>query len=500
MKLNLIATFGKKLMEFLGRFADCFKRAKAQDLLQAYVAGQLSSIPRKSIEPMALATGTPPRTLQRFVESLPWDEEKLRDRCQRIVAQEHAHPQAIGLIDESGSPKSGRDTAGAARQWCGRTGKVDNCVVAVHLCYATDDFHCLLDSALYLPETWTNDPIRRKKTHIPDDVVFRTKPQIAQTEIERSLAHDIQVAAWTFDEAYGRDPKFLDFLDQRDQTFVGEVPANFRGWLRTPVVLRRAPKNAPRRSRRRKYPRVGRKTPTCEVQDLVRYSPVFRRQKWQRFHIKESQKGPVVWEVKWARFYRQTAEGLPSEAACLIVARNVLNPDEIKYFVANEVPQTNPQSPKAAKANDEKQVTVTWLLWVAFRRWPVEQCFRESKKELGMDHFEVRGWRCIHRHYYLTQLTHLFCARIRQEYAATPEVGQLTVQQVRRAVNTWLETADLSPAARQRRFELEEKTLRYHQRRNEQARKSHTKTRTEQLAAMDIHVRDLPCCIPLEDP
>ena len=90
---------------------------------------------------LALATGTPPRTLQRFVESLSWDEEKLRDRCQVIVAQDHAHPQAIGLIDESGVPKSGNDTAGAARQWCGYLEKVDNCVVMVHTAYATDDFH-----------------------------------------------------------------------------------------------------------------------------------------------------------------------------------------------------------------------------------------------------------------------------------------------------------------------------------------------------------------------
>ena len=224
-----------------------------------------------------------------------------------------------------------------------------------------------------------------------------------------------------------------------------------------------------------------RKIPACEVQDLVRYSPVFQRQKWQRFHIKESDKGPVVWEVKWARFYRQTADGLPSEPGCLIVARNVLNPDEVKYFVANQVPTTGEET-----TDEDKPVTLIWLLWVAFRRWPVEQCFRESKNELGMDHYEVRGWRCIHRHYYITQLSHLFCARIRQEYAATSQLGRLTVEQVRRAVNTWLSTADLPPAARQRRLEQEQNTLRYYQRRAEQARKSHTKTRLKELAALGI--------------
>ena len=501
MKLEQIAALGSKLADFLKRFTDCFKREKCQDLMQAYVSGQLSSCQRKSIEPMALAVGVAPRTLQRFVESLPWDEEKLRDCCQVIVAQDHSHPQAIGLVDESGTAKSGNDTAGVARQWCGRTGKVDNCTVAVHTCYATPDFHCLLDSDQYLPQAWVQDRERREKAHIPEDVVFRTKPQIAQAQIGHALANGIWVAAWTFDEAYGRDPNLLDFLDRHEQTFVGEVPANFRGWVRTPVVLCQAPKNASRRSRRKKYPRVARKIPACEVQNLVRYSPVFRRQKWQRFHIKESDKGPVVWEVKWARFYRQTAARLPSEPGCLIVARNVLHPDEVKYFVANEVPQFHEETAAeqaGAETGEEAAVTLTWLLWVAFRRWPVEQCFRESKNELGMDHYEVRGWRCIHRHYYLTQLTHLFCARIRQEYAATPDVGELTVQQVRRAVNTWLATWDLPPAARQRRLKQEEKTQEYYQRRNDHAHKSHTKTRTEQLLALGVDVKDLPSCIPTD--
>jgi len=173
MKLEEIAGLGRKLADFLERFSGCFKRKKCQNLMQAYVSGQLSSCQRKSIEPMALAVGVAPRTLQRFVESLPWDEEKLRDRCQVIVAQEHSHPQAIGLIDESGTAKSGNETAGAARQWCGRTGKVDNCTVAVHTCYATPDFHCLLDSDQYLPQAWTQDRERREKAHIPEDVARR---------------------------------------------------------------------------------------------------------------------------------------------------------------------------------------------------------------------------------------------------------------------------------------------------------------------------------------
>ena len=135
------------------------------------------------------------------------------------------------------------------------------------------------------------------------------------------------------------------------------------------------------------------------------------------------------------------------------------------------------------------------MLWVAFRRWPVERLFREAKNELGMDHYEVRGWRCVHRHLYVTALSHLFCARVRQEYAATSELGKLTVEQVRRAVTLWLQVADLPPAARRERYERELETLRYYQRRNQQARQSHTKTRLKQLHAVGIDVDALESCI-----
>jgi SRSO17 transposase len=136
-------------------------------LLRVYVKGQLSNLHRKTAEAIALRSGTAPRTLQRFLESVKWDEEKARDRVQRIVAQEHAHPEAIGGVDESGTPKSGQHTVGAARQWNGNRGKVDNCVVAVHLSYAAPGFQVLLDSSLYLPEGWANDAARRKKRMFP---------------------------------------------------------------------------------------------------------------------------------------------------------------------------------------------------------------------------------------------------------------------------------------------------------------------------------------------
>jgi len=403
MDARQIAALGPGLRRFLSEFADCFGRSEPREHLRTYIRGQLSNLPRKSVEPMALEAGMPPRTLQRFLESIQWDERRLRDKQQRLVARDHAHPQAIGVIDESGNPKKGRRTAAVQHQWCGNTGKVDNCVVAVHLGYVADDFQCLLDSDLFLPESWANDPQRRAAAFIPEEVVYRKKTVIALAQIRRALDNGIRVAAWTFDEFYGRDGEFLEGLEALGQDYVGEVPSTFTGWLHEPEVLIRPPPESMRNpGRTPRFPRLAKKTPPpSEVRDLVTCSRTFQRQAWKPFHIKDGENGPMVWEVKFAPFFRKRRDGLPGPAGCLIVARNVLNPEEVKYFVSNRGPGSGGG-------------TVEWLLWVGFSRWPIERCFEQAKNELGMDHFEVRGWRSIHRHLYLTQLSHLFCARVHQ--------------------------------------------------------------------------------------
>ncbi len=403
MDAERIERLGVELTGFLDEFDDCFGRSEPRSHLRTYIGGQLSNLPRKSIEPMALATDTPPRTLQRFLESVQWDEARLRDRVQRIVARDHADPHAIGLVDETGNPKKGRHTAAVKRQWCGNTGKIDNCVVSVHTGSTAGDFQCLLDSDVYLPEDWADDATRRQTAHIPEAVVYRKKTDIALDQIRRGLKNGVRVEAWTFDEWYGRDGSFLDGLDALGQNYVAEVPSTFTGWLHEPKVLQRStPQEMRKRGRKRRFPRLARKTaPACEVRNLVTYSPVFQKQKWRRWHVKDGENGPMVWEVKSATFYRKLANGLPSRPHCLIVARNVLNPDEIKYFIANQVPGA-------------QGVSLAWLLHVAFSRWPIEHCFRQAKDELGLDHFEVRGWRSIHRHLYITQLSHLFCSRVHQ--------------------------------------------------------------------------------------
>jgi SRSO17 transposase len=312
--------------------------------------------------------------------------------------------------------------------------------------------------------------------------VFRTKPQIAMALVERALANGVRVKAWTFDEFYGRDTAFLDGLEERGQVFVGEVPTNFHGWVIKPKVLRDGP--SPRRGRKKKYPRLARVRRSSEVQNLLRYSPTFRRQTWQRYRIKDTERGPAVWEVKWAVFWRKGVDGLPGRRHCLIVARNVLT-QEVKYFVSNRVP-------------GKRGITLRFLLRVAFGRWSVENCFRQAKEELGLDHFEVRGWRCVHRHFYLTQLSHLFCARMRQKFeAATTRddpLERLTTEQVRRAMNAWLEVA-AGKLTKTEHLERDLAKQHYYKRRNAQAKRSHTNTRRQRLQDLGINVDRIKSCV-----
>jgi SRSO17 transposase len=406
MDVTTVKGIGRKLKQFLKQFDGCFSRSEPRENLQIYVQGQLSDLERKSIEPIALAAGVPPRTLQHFLSSVQWDDQRLRDHIQKIVATEHAHPKAIGVIDESGNPKKGYHTCGVQRQWCGNVGKVDNCVVGVHLGYVHGDFQCLIDSDLFLPEDWINDEELRKETKVPEEIVSRTKPEIALEQVRRARKNGIRFAAYTFDELYGRSGPFLDGLEELGEHYVGEVPSDFVGWLCPPQILTEpTPAQKRTRGRKRGYPCLAKGAQAAsEVRNLATYSPAFRNQQWLRFRIKDGEKGPVVWEVKVSRIYRKQGDkSLPQQAHTLIVARNALDVKEVKYFVSN-------------MCLDDPDVTLEWLLWIAFSRWPIERCFEIGKRDMGMDHFEVRTWHGIHRHFYISQLSQLFCARIQQEY------------------------------------------------------------------------------------
>ena len=262
---------------------------------------------------------------------------------------------------------------------------------------------------MFLPESWANDRQRREKAGIPDDVTHRSKPQIALAQIQRALRNGIRVAAWTFDEHYGQSYAFLDGLDALGQTYVAEVPCDFHGWAVPPKVLYRAtPQEMRKKGRKRRYPRLAKTAAkTSEVRDLLKHSPSFTGQSWTPIHIKDGEKGPMVREVKLIAF-RMQRDGLPTRPHWLIAARNPEEPDDVKFFVSD------------ASAG----CPLEWLVYVGYSRWPIEQCFKEEKDELGFDHFEVRGWRSIHRHMAMTQVSHLYLNKAREQLMAQERAEQ----------------------------------------------------------------------------
>ena len=231
---------GPQLAEFLDEFADCFSRSEPRGHLANYVRGQLSDLPRKSIQPIADLTGTPRRTLQEFLSWSEWAHAPMRDRVQMIVARDHPDRHAIGIIDDSGHPKSGTKTACVQRQWCGNTGKIDNCVVTVHLAYASYDtrFRAMLDSALFLPEHSWDDPKCREEACIPVDLIYRPKWQMALEQLDSALGNGVTFGWITADEWYSISSEFLAGLEVRNQRYVVEVRKNFYGWLYDPLKNR----------------------------------------------------------------------------------------------------------------------------------------------------------------------------------------------------------------------------------------------------------------------
>lgn len=167
MSLQDIASLGKLLAQFLAFFADCFHGVKGRRLLAVYVRGLLSEIGRKNVETIALNQGVAPRTLQRFLQTIKWDHKAVLRRCRMIIAAEHADFNAIGVIDETGTAKTGAHTVGTKRQYNGHRGKIENAIVNVALSFATTQFQCLIDARTYLPKEWAEDPVRRKKRMFP---------------------------------------------------------------------------------------------------------------------------------------------------------------------------------------------------------------------------------------------------------------------------------------------------------------------------------------------
>lgn len=378
----------RRLNEFCGQFDDCIKDCRTRKHLRTYIGGQLSSLERKSIEPIALEMGTPVRTLQEFLEIHRWDDEAAARRLREIVEKKHGTANAIGVIDETSFAKKGKKTAGVQRQHCGATGKIDNCVMTVHLGYVSGTFHTLVDSDLYLPqESWVGDRERCREAHIPEEVTYRSKWRIALDLLERTLGDGVKMSWLTADEAYGRVMEFRDRVAALGLLYVVEIPSDLVGWTQPPEIV---PAGTLLRSGW--VSRVNHLAGDAEK--ARRVSELWKQEGpgWQIWKIKETEKGPSVWKV-WETAFYPNLLGYPGEALRLVIACEGLT-GEVKYFLSNAPQETS----------------LGEVLHVAFSRWHIERMFEDGKGEVGLDHFEVRNYRPLIRHLLLSMISIYFLA------------------------------------------------------------------------------------------
>jgi len=379
--VQLIA-LGAAFAAYLRLFEDCFVQDRSVQHLYSYCRGLLSDLPRKSIEPIALACGTAVRTLQEFLRDHVWDHFRMRDELQQRLAQQPMPDTmndlgTIGVIDETSVAKKGTKTPGVQRQYCGSRGKMENCIVTVHLAIVRGLFKTLIDAALYLPKSWSGDRDRCREAAIPDDLVYQPKWRIAQEQLDRAEANGLHLDWVTFDEYYGGKPAFLEGLDGRTGThYIGEVPRNFRCLAVRP------------RGRKPKKGWTGKR-----VDNLARFSSAWNRREWHGVSLARLTMDNQEWEVRAGQVYLLRRGELTQRTYWLIVARNVAT-GEIKYFISNAPVET----------------PLLTLLRVAFTRWNVEHTFRVAKSEIGFGHFEGRSYVALMRHMILCMLAMGFAA------------------------------------------------------------------------------------------
>jgi SRSO17 transposase len=387
MTPDQLIALGSAFAAFLRVFEVCIVYQPTVEHLHSYCRGLLSDLPRKSIEPIALACGTAVRTLQEFLRDHVWDQFRMRDLLQQRLALQPALNAVddlgtIGVIDETSTAKKGTKTPGVSRQYCGERGKVDNCIVTVHLAVVRGLFKTIIDTALFLPRVWSEDRPRCREAKIPEELVYRPKWRIALEQVARAIANGLALDWLTFDEYYGGKPAFLHELEAQGRRYIGEIPRNFRCLTHRPKGKK--PKGGWRGKR---------------VDDLARFSSAWNQQEWRGVTLTRLTLEDQQWEVRAGQVYLIRNQGnrrhrdLTTRTYWLIVARNVVT-EEVKYFLSN------------ASAG----IPVEILLRVAFSRWNVEHAFRVCKTEIGFSHFEGRSYVALMRHQILCLLVLGFVA------------------------------------------------------------------------------------------
>jgi SRSO17 transposase len=377
---------------FHARFADLFARSETRDQAAKYLRALLAPLERKTSWQLAEAIGdaTPDRT-QRLLYRADWDADAARDRLQHFIIEQFGDDEGIGVVDETGFLKKGKNSVGVARQYSGTAGKVENCQVATLLSYASPHGHVFLDRRLYLPKEWAQDHQRCHQAKVPSVVRFQTKPQQAQAMLSHAWQQGVPMRWVTGDEVYGDAPDLRDAIAVARRLYVLAVSCTTPVWTERPGLV------APRTDtggRPQTKTRLAQDAPPSQTVAAVVAS--WPASAWQRLSVAEGEKGPRVYDWAYARLV-ESRDGLPGPDGWLLARRSLTDPSELAYYLSN-APVTT--------ALDK-------LATVAAQRYTVEQCIEEGKGESGLDAYEVRFWHSWHRHITLAMMAQAWLAAMR---------------------------------------------------------------------------------------
>ncbi|MBW2142334.1 MAG: IS701 family transposase [Deltaproteobacteria bacterium] len=397
-----------RLETYLGNLLELVGRKERRHWGSAYIRGLLLDGERKSIEPMAkrLPEGNV-QAMQQFIGQSPWDPMPVRRRLAERISRELI-PAHAWIVDDTGFPKKGNHSVGVARQYSGTLGKVGNCQVAVSLNLATDDACMPLNYALYLPESWTNDPERMKRAGVPEGTIFKTKWQLAHDLIDEALSWNLSIGVIVSDSAYGKINEFRQGLSDRELFYLVEVESK--------TIVFNHPSSGEHKKGRPNKTKAKDKPKTLSVKDFAKTLPSWR---FKTIRWREGSKGHMV--SRFAALRVQPAHGHTKKD-------NKLLP---RQWLLIEWPNEQAEPCKFWFSNLSPQTGLRRLVRLAKIRWRVEQNYQQQKEELGLDHYEGRGFTGWHHHVTMNMVAY----------------GFLVLEMMRNKKNYWVDPAEDTPDA-----------------------------------------------------
>jgi SRSO17 transposase len=390
--------------EYMEPFMGYFHRSESRELAECYVTGLLMDGERKSVEPMSERVNASERSMQRLLSDVKWDDQGVLATYRARMLAATADPRGICVFDDTGFPKKGQDSVCVSRQYCGATGKTDNCQVGVSMTYVGRDVAWPFGMKLFVPESWdkaddADCQALRKKTKMPESATYRPKWRIALELLDEATAAQVPHWAVIADGWYGDIPEFREELVSRGKQYLLGVYADTQVFLESPT-FEAAPPSERKRGRPRQRPKI-----IVTNSEPVKVSAVgasVAADAWQRLELRpDSRDKPLVVEAVALRVWPAHGwrHGAVHEAVWLLIERRRLSKGgvELRYFFSN-MPQTLPTI-DLARLNHE-------------RYW-IEHGYQQLKEELGLDHHEGRSWPGWHRHVLLTFLAYGYLTLIR---------------------------------------------------------------------------------------